>query len=325
MCDIWKNQITGELAPAEYEKLPASLRDINITGGEPFLRRDLADIVAVIKERCRKARLIISTNGFATGRMQALLPDIVVIDPRIGLRVSVDGHGKQHDEIRGVKGAYEKCLAALSLARQAGVTDLGLSMTVMDRNVGDIRPVQAFCEEQGLALSITTATASPIYFGADKLKLAPRGSGVTKAFHRLAQDEYLRWRPIGWVRAWHQMRTIDYLRSGARPLRCDAGSGFFYLDSLGQVFACHLQPYRMGNIREDGWAAIWTGAAAQQARSNARECEKCWSICTSKSQIRRQLLAVGLQVAGEKARAHLGQALPEAKADIPAPERAVGG
>ncbi|MBT4071635.1 MAG: radical SAM protein, partial [Candidatus Magasanikbacteria bacterium] len=38
MCNIWKIKNSPELPVKEYEKLPRSLRDINISGGEPFLR-----------------------------------------------------------------------------------------------------------------------------------------------------------------------------------------------------------------------------------------------------------------------------------------------
>ena len=38
MCDIWKNQMKDELRPEEFAKVPSGLRDINLSGGEPFLR-----------------------------------------------------------------------------------------------------------------------------------------------------------------------------------------------------------------------------------------------------------------------------------------------
>ena len=52
MCDIWKNEIEGEMAPGEYAKIPVSLKGINITGGEPFLREDLPEILSVMQSRC---------------------------------------------------------------------------------------------------------------------------------------------------------------------------------------------------------------------------------------------------------------------------------
>jgi molybdenum cofactor biosynthesis enzyme MoaA len=50
MCDIWRNRVRDELRPEEHAALPASLRDVNLSGGEPFLRDDLAAIVAAIAQ-----------------------------------------------------------------------------------------------------------------------------------------------------------------------------------------------------------------------------------------------------------------------------------
>ncbi len=44
MCGIWKSQPGPDLPPEVYRKLPSSLRDVNLTGGEPFLRDDLAAV-----------------------------------------------------------------------------------------------------------------------------------------------------------------------------------------------------------------------------------------------------------------------------------------
>jgi MoaA/NifB/PqqE/SkfB family radical SAM enzyme len=62
MCNIWKfpTRAGREITPEVLAKLPA-LRFCNITGGEPFLRDDLPEIIAVLKKRAR--RIVISTNG----------------------------------------------------------------------------------------------------------------------------------------------------------------------------------------------------------------------------------------------------------------------
>ena len=47
-CDVWKlpQGGEGELSPEEFELLPDTLRNINVSGGEPFMRPDLAEVVA---------------------------------------------------------------------------------------------------------------------------------------------------------------------------------------------------------------------------------------------------------------------------------------
>src|SRR5438093_9153719 len=72
MCDIWQYGRGSELRPEDYSRLPASLREVNISGGEPFLRKDLPDIVRVIRARCPKARIVISTNALMPARIEQM-------------------------------------------------------------------------------------------------------------------------------------------------------------------------------------------------------------------------------------------------------------
>lgn len=306
MCDIWKNRIKDELEPREFAALPASLRDINISGGEPFLRRDLPAIVAQMKNACPRARLVISTNGFLPDRIVVQMEEIVRIDPRIGLRVSLDGYAQKHEEIRGIPGGWEKCMKVLDSARRLGVRDLGIGVTIMDENVDHLRPLYEFSRERGLEFSLTVVSDSEIYFGADKSELRPRDQEVlSRELGWVVRREYRHTHPKRWFRAWFESRLLQYVLDGHRPLPCDAGSGFFYLDSLGNVYACHLRHLQMGNIREQRWQDIWGGEAADGIREQVRGCEQCWMICSSKSQMRQQLPRITSQVLREKALAHV--------------------
>ena len=63
MCNIWQNPTDKdkEITPAEIEKLP-KVKFINITGGEPFIREDLEEIVEVAFRK--SPRVVISTSGW---------------------------------------------------------------------------------------------------------------------------------------------------------------------------------------------------------------------------------------------------------------------
>ncbi|MHC4491247.1 MAG: radical SAM protein [Planctomycetota bacterium] len=306
MCDIWQNRMTGEMRPDEYGALPGSLRDINISGGEPFLRGDLPEIVAVLRRACPRARLVISTNGFQPAKSQRLLREIVRVDPRVGLRVSIDGMGERHDEIRGVPGGFDHCLEVLAMARRLGVKDLGIGVTVMERNLDQLRSLYQLSLDHGLEFSVTIATDSEIYFGADQSRHRPTDAArMRRELEWLARREYRHAHPKRWFRAWFEKRLVRYALEGRRPFPCNAGRGFFYLDSLGTVYACHVRPLRMGNLRERSWRDVWHGPDAGRARADAHGCHDCWMVCTSKSEIWRRLPCIAAQVVKEKAQAHV--------------------
>src|SRR5690349_11887398 len=62
MCNIWKEQPQNELSSHDFLKLPKTLKDINITGGEPFLRKDLVDIAYNLTMLNPEVRLVFSSN-----------------------------------------------------------------------------------------------------------------------------------------------------------------------------------------------------------------------------------------------------------------------
>jgi MoaA/NifB/PqqE/SkfB family radical SAM enzyme len=116
-CNIWKNnpieERKKELKLSEIERIFSQFPKIfwlTITGGEPFLRRDLVEIVKIAYEKSKVNVLTITTNGS--------LPDIIEKDVKEILKrcknltlivnVSIDGDKRLHDKIRGVKGSFDK-------------------------------------------------------------------------------------------------------------------------------------------------------------------------------------------------------------------------
>jgi Fe-coproporphyrin III synthase len=287
MCDIWKNRIPHELAPNDFLKIPSSLIDINITGGEPFLRRDLVDIIANMKKAAPSARLVMISNGFMPHRAAQDLPKIKAIDSSFAFRVSMDGIGEAHDKIRRIPGGFEKILKTIEIARSAGIHDLGISFTVIDQNVREIPKVRAFAQKNNLEFSITVATNSVIYFGSGKENLRPTNPKLLdKNLADLAKSHFKRLNPKEIVRGWFVKQLLRYIQTGKRALPCDAGQGFFYMDSIGNVYTCHLKPWIMGNIKTNSLDEIF---GHNRFAREVAACNACWMVCTSKSMMKKRL------------------------------------
>ncbi len=307
MCDIWKNKVSDEMRPEEYKALPTSLREINITGGEPFLREDLPEILATIRARCENSRLVISTHGFMTERIRKMSRDLIRAVPDLALRISMDGTEATHEEIRGIPGGFRKDMESLAELKDAGFGDLGLAMTVMERNVSEIQEVYELTRKLGVDFSITIATDSDIYFGEGKTAFRPDNADeLRRGFGQLIRRHYRSFRPRSVARGWFEKSLLQYALGQGRALDCDAGSGFFYLDSRANVYACHILPSLMGNLRRQSWNEIWTSEEAARQRSDLTGCEKCWMVCTAKSAMRRNLFKIGKDAARDKIKSHLG-------------------
>jgi MoaA/NifB/PqqE/SkfB family radical SAM enzyme len=308
MCDVWRRAEGAEMAPEAYLRLPPSLRVVNLTGGEPFLRQDLAEVVSSVRQACPRARMVVSTNGLAVARIRALAPRLASIDPSLAVRVSLDGLDALHDRLRGVPGAFEQALQSLDLLREAGISDLGISTTMMRDNLEQVGQVYDLAEALGVEFSLTLVTDSPIYYGEGKSSLRPSAEpALAAAVGPVIRAEYRHWHPKRWLRGWFTQGLVDYAVTGRRALPCDAGQGFFYLDPAGDVYGCHVLPNRLGSLVHDEWDVLWGGAAAQRVRRQAPNCDGCWQVCTARTEMRSRVWRVGREVLAGKIGAHLAR------------------
>ncbi len=288
MCDIWQNKGLDFLPLSVYEKLPSSLEMIDITGGEPFLRDDLPQIVRVLKKTCPKARLLITTHGFMTAKIKAQVGDILREDPRIAFRVSVDGIGKVHEEIRRIPQAFDKINETLEVLKTAGVKDLGIIFTLMKQNQDQMRDVYEFAQELGVDFTANAVHDSPVYFGEDKHQMAADPKAVEDDFG------YIFWKmlsvptPKRIAKSWFAGQLLEYMRKPVRPLACGAGEYFFYMDSKANIYLCNFKSWVAGNIQEVSFEEVWNSALKMKHLESARKCQDCWSVCTVKDAVKAQ-------------------------------------
>ena len=133
MCNIWNNpsEKGREITPEEIKRLP-KVKFINITGGEPFIREDLAEIVEVCYTK--SPRVVISTSGWFDDRVIMLAKRF----PRIGVRISIEGLACKNDELRGRAGSFDKGLRTLLTLKEMGLKDIGFGCTVSNNNSADM-------------------------------------------------------------------------------------------------------------------------------------------------------------------------------------------
>lgn len=136
---------TGEAYSVIDDLAAAGVRTVIVSGGEPLLRDDVFELLARLHERGISAQL--STNGIhITEEVAAQLAEVHV--HYVG--VSVDGTRAFNDTYRGIAGAFDRALAGLRYAKQAGMKT-GLRMTVTRRNVEQLDDVLAAAESVGAA------------------------------------------------------------------------------------------------------------------------------------------------------------------------------
>jgi MoaA/NifB/PqqE/SkfB family radical SAM enzyme len=313
MCNIWREQVRDALDADALRKLPRSLQTVNLSGGEPFLRDDLPELVAAVRDRCRRAIVTLSTNGLASDRILPAMREIGLGEPRVRLAVSVDGLGEVHDRIRGVDGAFERAMQTVDALRYAGCSGLRLSMTVTADNAHQVAAVADLARCRGLELGVVAAQAAEAQLHVASLPSARPGAEARQAFEAVVADWLRTARPKLWLRAHFAAMTWRYLCGERWENFSRPGESLFFVQSDGTVYPSGVGGQPMGNLCEMTWQQVWQGEAARQARRAERSRrQESWMICTARRYYRKRAPGVVGWILSEKIRAHLRRLrLPE--------------
>ncbi len=299
MCDIWRHEDGNDLEPAAYVSLPKSLQYINISGGEPFIRKDLVDIFKVIRRRCPRARILVSSNG----SMPELIEKTVSQMPGVAVRISIDGIGEVHDRVRGVNGSFERAKESTERLKSLGIKDLGIAATITKENASQLMAVRRLAEEIGIEFTCAVAHSSTTYFGEQKDDV-PDPIVAREHLKALACRQLSSSRPKDWFRAYFTSGLIDYVDGNARRINCLAGRRFFFVDPCGHVYPCNVLNMRMGNITEASFDDIQ--ACSHDVLDKVKQCtQNCWMVCTVSPMMRRNPLRPLAWVLRAKASARL--------------------
>lgn len=274
MCQVWNNptKISEEIGIDVIKKLP-DMFFTNITGGEPFVRQDLPEIIEVLKEKSK--RIVISTNGYFTERIISLCKQY----PELGIRISIEGMEKSNDQIRGIPDGFKRGLDTLYKLRSMNIKDIGLAMTVQDLNCNDL--VASYDFAKGLSYEFATATLhNSHYFHKLDNKIYDKEK-VCKEFERLIELLLRSRKPKEWFRAYFNYGLMNYIKGKPRFLPCEMGQDGFFLDPWGDVLPCNgmTEKQPMGNLKEQSWEEIWTSKRAKEVRQMVKCCQRqCWMI-----------------------------------------------
>jgi MoaA/NifB/PqqE/SkfB family radical SAM enzyme len=289
MCSIWETQHAPLLPISALDALPHTLRDLNLTGGEPFLRDDMAEIGQSARRRLPAARIVVSTNGFLTERILRVAAAWRRDGLRIGIAVSVDGIGPMHDRVRGVPGAFRRVIATLRGLRALAYQPRKVAFTVTRDNVRHLAAVHRLARRLGSQFSCTLAQDSPHYFRvegqADHRAEAPL---LAEQVARVARAELGGFSPRRWARAWYLQLLLETARNGARPLPCRAGRDFFFADWNGMLYPCNVLPIALGKLGAQATPGELLATAAREGRLQPVDsCRRCWMVCTARTAMRR--------------------------------------
>ncbi len=275
MCDCFKDPSDpkDEITLDDIKKLP-EMAFTNITGGEPFVRQDIPEIVEELYKK--SDRIVISTNGFFTQR----IIDLCKKFPKVGIRISIEGLQETNDKIRGIPDGFNRGYNTLKKLVEMGHPDVGFGMTVQDMNCEDLVPLYNISNE--LNMEFATATLhNSFYFRKTDNKIDDKYH-VAENFEKLINELLKSNSPKKWFRAYFNHGLINYIYGNKRLLPCDMSKDAFFIDPFCDVIPCNGTASKkvMGNLRKSkNWDELWNSEQARTVRANIKNCDRnCWMI-----------------------------------------------
>ncbi|MEA2113741.1 MAG: radical SAM protein [Patescibacteria group bacterium] len=289
-CNIWQNPKSFSCQSSDYENLPHNLKSVNISGGEPFLRDDLPEIVRTISRQCPKAKIIISTNGFLPSVIKKTMTKIIKFKRDIGVAVSLDGFGLIHEEMRGFPGGFCLVIETIRLLKELGVKDLKIAFTLNNQNINQLKRVYYLSKELEVEFSLAACHNSSHYFQKEDNKIRKIES-VKKEINWLIEQELKRFSLKRWARAYFAQGLIEFLGKGRRILPDYSGLTSIFIDPFGNIYPSDVWDLKIGHLKK---VRDWNKFVVEAQKTIS--CSKkpiSWMICTVRQAIKNHKFQVG--------------------------------
>lgn len=296
MCNIWKypTKVEEEFKPKILTKLPV-LGFCNITGGEPFIREDIEEIIYTLRKKAK--RVVVSTNGYLTEK----IVNIAKRNKDIGIRISIEGLPATNDELRGMKNSFDHGLRTLLELQQIGLKDIGFGITVSDRNAKDMLELYQLAKTMNIEFA-TAIVHNSYYFHKYDNQIVKK-EDVISCFLELISQLLNTSRVKNWYRAYFNYGIIRKIQGLPRLLPCEAGNENFFVTPYGDIVPCNgsHEPWIMGNLNSQSWEEIWNSDKAKEIREKVKNCSRnCWMIGTAAPVMKKYFLKPTLWVIKHK-------------------------
>lgn len=288
MCNIWKiPREVPSLSMDDWIHLLSSdlfsdLRELDITGGEPFTKRGLPDLFTGICELKRinlKAlrSIAITTNGLLAGRVLEYAREIVQKlkdeDMDLVLVCAMDAVGDIHDKIRKYKNAWtevNRTIEGLVKLREIfSNLIIGLKTTILPINVGELEKIAQYADSNDLFTIISPCIITEgRYLNPDRADdLAFSQEDIEKMI-KFYETERFRW-------SYHGDTLVEYFQTGAMKKPCSCGFNYFFVRSSGELLLCPLINVSVGNIKETPVTDLFFSEKATRLRKGIGKYSQC--------------------------------------------------
>ena len=297
-CNIWeiyKKQpelVQSELELEEIEKIFQSIGPIyffNLSGGEPFLRRDLPEIVGLAIDHLRPRIIHTPTNALAPGRVEKDVTRILAImeskewQVPFTVKPSLDGVGEMHDKIRGVPGNFDKVMDTIErlkrIRQRHPNLHVELGTVVSKMNMHHLEKLGTFVHSlDGIESYRNEIAEERAEFFNQESSITPSADEYAELMQGFSQRIWANTsakRKL--ARVTEALRLVYYqyaariMKENRQVLPCYGGITNAHINPYGQVWPCAVLGYDqpMGDLRDHDYDfhKLWNSEQANQVRA----------------------------------------------------------
>jgi MoaA/NifB/PqqE/SkfB family radical SAM enzyme len=296
MCNNWKwgdrksDMTLAQVEPVMNHEFWGAVENLNISGGEPTTRNDLPELVEMFQRHLPRLRKIgINTTGLTPHRAIPMLTRIVEFCAKngilISIRVSLDGIGDVHNQVRDVKRGFEKASQTIeamqALSKQHDNFQFGIASTIFATNMEDAENILAWARTKGLdvvfnMLRFTDAMLHNKQLE-EKIGFREREEQFMRKFFldRVQEESVLS------GQAFMYLHYADMIANGyKRTMPCPFQSQGLLLNPNGDLHYCENSE-KLGNVLDDPAESLYYKAENLMHRQHLKDkvCPTCLSPC----------------------------------------------
>ena len=294
-----KEVIEGDLTIEEIEKMFKNIGHVyffNISGGEPFLRKEIVEIVQLACKYLKPKVIHTPTNALTPRLIERKTREILkwMKDNNyekipFTIKPSYDGVGKDHDYVRGVDGNFEKLIETYKLLKELqkeySNLKVGLGTVISKMNVDKIKDIADFAYTLEPDTYINEVAENRTEMFNEKDNITPEWYKYKEAisyFSNKTKQDMKKKR--GLSRAMYAFRLVYYdlvvqiLKKNEQVIPCYGGITNVHVNAKGEIWPCCVLGYSkpMGNLKEYNFnfKKLWHSGQAKEVRKFVHE-KKC--------------------------------------------------
>lgn len=300
ICNIWKKKSRNELKLEEIRKFFEKnnyFSWIDLTGGEPFIRKDLADIVKIIIKNCKNLYLIhLPTNGLSTKLIIEKSKQITSLKPKkFIISVSLDGPPELNDSLR-IKNAFDNSIRTYKELKKIGI-EAYFGMTLSNYNYDKFKETfnavkKSIPDIKYTDFHMNISHYSPHFYSNKKERLME--NEIIKEIDNFIRLRGLSITPIKWLERRYLKLIEKYLKTKKVPVKCLSLSSSIFMDPYGNIYPCSIYNKKLGNLKDFNYSLkdIWKSGEINKIRNQIlkKQCPNCWTPCEAYQSILGNLI-----------------------------------